>query len=263
MDKTARLPTPDQLYLFCLQGGKCCTVNPCQESDHVMNHDPNSACAVWLVPHDTCCTAWQLCEYQMTKITRACWNDRLVERITECSVELSQSPQSSSRAESEAPGSFFRSNSPQVMSSVRVCVLLCLCGLFASGASAQVRHLQQTGSSPQPALSQAAQVGRTASDRLTAQIAKTLTITMSQAPSNYYPENSPSDPTFLGYNQAGYNPYGRVNNAITAFNLVSADQIVHANTAVHLSLGATDTKVPIEPEFSRAGCGRGGEVDGI
>lgn len=80
---------------------------------------------------------------------------------------------------------------------------------------------------------------------------------MSQAPSNYYPENSPSDPTFLGYNQAGYNPYGRVNNAITAFNLVSAEQIVHAHRAINLSLGVAEIKLPFKPNLSCAGCRRG------
>ncbi len=47
------------------------------------------------------------------------------------------------------------------------------------------------------------------------------TYSQNQAPSLYYPENSPADPSFSSYNEYGYNPYGTVNNAVTAFNLVS------------------------------------------
>ena len=45
-------------------------------------------------------------------------------------------------------------------------------------------------------------------------------ISLLQSPQLFYPENTPSDPLFSGYNIYGTNPFGSVNNVITAWNLV-------------------------------------------
>jgi hypothetical protein len=41
-----------------------------------------------------------------------------------------------------------------------------------------------------------------------------------QDPNLYYPENTPADNTFGGYNVAGSNPFGTISNVITDWNLV-------------------------------------------